>query len=219
MDLFEAMRTQRSVKSFKPDPVSDQDIATILSAATWAPNGTNAQPWEFIVIRDADIKKSVADIYRAGLKFLLDHPRRQGWREPDERTFFRTMMSKSHHLREHLEESPVLIVVAMNEHRDNLPRYGVLKAIHPEAAYASIMPGVQNMMLAARSLGLGTCLTTALNILEEDAKVALDMPEHTRIIALIPLGYPTEDFKPVTRIPAEEFTHLDRWRVHAERLS
>ena len=52
VDLFEAMRTQRSVKRYKPDPVSDDDIRRILTAATWAPNGANAQPWEFIVIRD-----------------------------------------------------------------------------------------------------------------------------------------------------------------------
>ena len=211
MDVFEAMQTQRSVKHFKPDPVSDDDIRTILTAATWAPNGTNAQPWEFIVIKDRDLKKKIADLYREGLRFLLDHPRRQGHREPDKRTFFKTMMRKSRHLRDNLEDSPVLMVVAMNEQKDNLPRYDVLKAIRSGATYTSIMPCVQNLMLAARSLGLGTCLTTALNILEEDAKIVLGMPEETQIIALIPLGYPTDDFKPVTRIPAEEFTHWDGW--------
>ena len=212
MDVLEAMQTQRSVKHFKPGPVSDDDIRTILTAATWAPNGTNAQPWEFIVIKDPDLKKKVADIYREGLGFLLDHPRRQGHKAPDKRTFHKTMIRKSHYLRGHLEESPVLIVVAMNKEKDNLPRYGVLKAIRAEATYTSIMPCVQNLMLAARGLGLGTCLTTALNILEEDAKIALGMPEETQIIALIPLGYPADDFKPVTRIPAEEFTHWDGWQ-------
>ena len=212
MDVLELMRTQRSVKHFKPDPVSDDDIRTILTAATWAPNGTNAQPWEFIVIRDQDLKKKIADIYREGLKFLLDHPRRQGFREPDKRTFFKTMMRKSQHLRDHLEESPVLIIVAMNKEKDNLPRFGVLKATRVEATYTSIMPCVQNLMLAARSLGIGTCLTTAITILEEDAKIALGMPEETQIIALIPMGYPADDFKPVTRIPAEEFTHWDGWQ-------
>ena len=212
MDVFELMRTQRSVKHFKPDPVSDDDIRTILTAATWAPNGTNAQPWEFIVIKDPDLKKKISDIYREGLRFLLDHPRRQGHKEPDKRTFHKTMMRKSRYLRDHLEESPVLMVVAMNQEKDNLPRYGVLKAIRAEATYTSIMPCIQNLMPAARSLGLGTCLTTALNILEEDAKIALGMPEETQIIALIPLGYPADDFKPVTRIPAEEFTHWDGWQ-------
>ena len=211
MDVFDLMRTQRSVKRFKPDSVSDDDIRTILTAATWAPNGTNAQPWEFIVIRNPDLKKEIADIYREGLQFLLDHPRRQGYREPDPRTFFNTMLRKSQYLRDHLEESPVLIVVAMNKKKDNLPRFGALKSIRAEATYTSIMPCVQNLMLAARSLGLGTCLTTAITILEEDAKIALGMPEETQIIALIPLGYPADDFKPVTRIPAEEFTHWNGW--------
>ena len=69
MDIFEVMRTQRSVKRFKPDPVSDDDIRTILTAATWAPNGHNAQPWEFIVVKDPEVKKRLADIYREGLQF------------------------------------------------------------------------------------------------------------------------------------------------------
>ena len=149
MDLFEAMRTQRSVKQFKPDPVSDDDIRTILTAATWAPNGTNAQPWEFIVIKDPDLKQRIADIYREGLEFLLRHPRRQGHKAPDKRTFFKTMMRKSQHLRKHLEDSPVLIVVGMNMERDNLPRYGVLKVTRAQSVYTSIMPCVQNLMLAA----------------------------------------------------------------------
>lgn len=212
MDLYEAMRTLPSVKRYKPDPVSDDDIRTILTAATWAPSGGNAQPWEFIVVRDPALKKKLADLYRGGLKFLWDHPRRQGYREPDKRTFQKTMFRKSHHLRDHMEETPVLIVVAMNREKDNLPRYGVLKAIRADSVFTSIMPCIQNLMLAARGLGLGTCLTTALNILEEDAKIALGMPEETQIVALIPLGYPADDFKPVTRIPAEEFTHWDGWR-------
>ncbi len=211
MDLFEAMRTQRSIKRFRPDPVPEEDLRTILTAATWAPSGTNAQPWEFIVLTDPDLKKRVADLYREGLQFLLDHPRRQGYREPDQRTFFGSMMRQSRHLRDHLEDSPVLIVVAMNLDKHNLPRFGTLKAIRTEAVYSSILPCIQNLMLAARGLGLGTCLTTAITILEEDAKIALGMPEETQIVALIPLGYPYGDFKPVTRIPAEEFTHWDGW--------
>ena len=212
MDLYEAMRTLPSVKRYKPHPVSDDDIRTILKAATWAPSGGNAQPWEFIVIRDPALKQKLADLYRAGLKFLWDHPRRQGYREFDKRTFQKTMLRKSHYFRDHLEETPVLIVVAMDREKDNLPRYGALKAIRADSVFTSIMPCVQNLMLAARGLGLGTCLTTALNILEEDAKIALGMPEETQIVALIPLGYPAHNFKPVTRIPAEEFTHWDGWQ-------
>ena len=212
MEVFEVMRTQRSVKHFRPDPVPDDDIRTMLTAATWAPSGHNAQPWEFIVVKDRDLKMRLADIYREGLRFLLDHPLRQGRTETDQRTFEKAMIRQSIYLRDHLEESPVLIVVAMNLEKHNLPRFGALKSIRTEAVYTSIMPCVQNLMLAARDLGIGTCLTTALNILEEDAKIALGMPEETQIIALIPTGYPAVDFKPVTRIPAEEFTHWDGWR-------
>ena len=122
------------------------------------------------------------------------------------------MIKMSYYLRDHLEESPVLIVVAMNITKNNYPRYGVLKAFRAEVNYTSTVPCIQNLMLAARGLGIGTCFTTAMNIVEEDAKILLGMPEETQIIALIPMGYPTGDFKPLKRIPAGEFTHWDGWQ-------
>lgn len=212
MDVFEVMRTQPSTKKFKPDLVSDDDIKKILTAATWAPNGANAQPWEFIVIKDPEMKKKVSEIYGEGWDFLRAHPRRINRIEYDERIGKKTMTSRSQYLRDHLEESPVLIVVAMNKIKNNYPKDGILKSFRAEVNYTSTMPCIQNLMLAARALGLGTCLTTALNILEEDAKIALGMPEETQIIALIPLGYPVNDFRDAMRIPAEEFTHHDRWQ-------
>ncbi len=135
MDVFEVMRTQRSVKRFRKDPVGRQDIETILTAATWAPNGSNRQAWEFVVVDDPDTKRALADVYR------------NAW----------------------------------------------------------------NLMISARALGLGTCLTTALNVFAEKAKDILDLPDRLRTVALIPVGYPEPDFKPVNRIPAEESTHWNRW--------
>ena len=158
------------------------------------------------------MRKKVSDVYREGWDFLKDHPRRIGRREYDKRTGQKTMIRMSYYLRDNLEEAPALIVVAFNKLKNNYPRDGVLKAFRAEVYYTSIVPCLQNMMLAARGLGLGTCFTTAMNVTEEDAKIVLGMPEETRIIALIPLGYPVDDFKPVNRIPAEEFTHWDRWQ-------
>ena len=91
-------------------------------------------------------------------------------------------------------------MVAMNITKNNYPRYGVLKAFRAEVNYTSTVPCIQNLMLAARALGIGTCFTTAMNIVEEDAKILLGMPEETQIIALIPMGYPTDEFKPLKRI-------------------
>ena len=74
-----------------------------------------------------------------------------------------------------------------------------------------MVPAIQNLMLAGRALGLGTCFTTVANLYEGKVKEVLDAPASVRIVAMIPVGYPTEGFKPRKRIPVEEKLHLDRW--------
>ena len=76
---------------------------------------------------------------------------------------------------------------------------------------ASVYPAVQNLLLAARARGLGGCLTTTHLIREEEIKSILGIPDHINTFALIPLGYPQDDFGPVRRGPVSEVTYLDRW--------
>lgn len=209
--LFEAMRSQLSIKRFRPDRVARELIEQILTAATWAPNGSNRQPWEFIVVEDADTKLALADIYRKGW-YLLGEQASTRRRFSDPRTAQKLMLAKSLELTEHLEEAPVLIVVCMNTAKNTTTTDGALRMFWEEGNYTSILPAVQNLMLAARGLGLGTCLTTALNIFAERAKDVLLLPDEMKIIALIPVGYPQEDFRPVKRIPASEFTHWGTWQ-------
>lgn len=210
MDAFEVMRSQRSVKRFLPDPVDRADIETILTAATWAPNGSNRQAWEFIVVDDPDIKAALADVYRDSWNFLYEQrSTRRSFH--DSRTAPAKMIRDSQHLKEHLEDAPVLILVCMDTAKNLVSADGVMRMYREEGNYTSTLPAVQNLMIAARALGLGTCLTTALNVLAEKAKDILDLPDEMRTIALIPLGYPEEPFRPLNRIPAEESTHWNRW--------
>jgi nitroreductase len=78
-------------------------------------------------------------------------------------------------------------------------------------AGASVYPAVQNLMLAARAEGLGTCLTTIHQHNEKLIKDYLGIPENIDTYALIPLGYPATKFGPLTRKPASEVTYYDRW--------
>lgn len=213
MDVFDVMRTQRSVKRFRSDPVDRSDIETMLTAATWAPNGSNRQAWEFVVVDDADTKAALADVYRDSWNLLYEQrSTRRSFHDP--RTAQAKMIRDSQHLKEHLEKAPVLILVCMDTSKNLVSTDGVMRMYWEEGNYTSTLPAVQNLMIAARALGLGTCLTTALNVFAEKAKDILDLPDELRTIALIPVGYPEEEFKPVNRIPAAESTHWNRWGHH-----
>lgn len=210
MDLFDAMRTQRSVREYTDQDVSDDDIERVLEAASWAPNAGNRQLWEFIVVRDREAKNALAEIYRESFDILgklitPDAP------APDARTHPRTMMKWSRKLADTLESVPVLIVIGYDRSLSPFTAEGSIKAFADETVYTGVMPAVQNLMLAARALGLGTCLTTAANVLEGKTKVALGVPQHIQLVALLPLGYPAHEFNEVSRIPVAEKVHHDRW--------
>ena len=210
MDIFDAMRTQRSVRDFADRDVADDDLDRILEAASWAPNAGNRQLWEFIVVRDAATKATLAEIYRESFDVLAklispDPP------SPDARTHPKTMMKWSRALADTLETVPVLIVIGYDRSQSPFTAEGSIKAFADETVYTGVMPAVQNLMLAARALGLGTCLTTAANVLEGKTKQALGVPQHIQLVALLPLGYPAAEFNEVSRIPVGEKVHHDAW--------
>lgn len=210
IELFEVMRTQTSARGYTDEPVSDEDVHRILEAATWAPNANNRQLWEFIVVRDAAVKKGLADLYRKSLALIIDST-------PgdvaafDSRTAPKAMLRWSMNLAETLEDVPVIIVVGWDLAGSPHSPDGIFKVFRDETVYTGVMPAVQNLMLAARGLGLGTCLTTVANIYEGKVKELLEAPASVRLVAMIPVGYPTEPFSPRKRIPVAEKLHTDRW--------
>ena len=233
LGLFEAMQTQLSARGYTDEPVSDEQVARILEAATWAPNATNRQLWEFIVVRDPDVKKQVAALYRKSFMLLADSlpankkdvtsPETSGdptmsregetayQQEADPRTEPKTMLRWSVNLADTMQDVPVLIVVGYD--RAGMPYSwdGTFKAFTEETVYTGVMPAIQNLMLAARGVGLGTCLTTVANIFEGKMKEALGVPDSVQLVALLPLGHPTRPFTPRKRIPWQEKVHYDRW--------
>lgn len=213
IDLFEALRTQRSVRNFTDRPVSDEDVDRILEAASWAPNAANRQLWEFIVVRDPGLKLGIAELYRKSISLLresmpLTRP------APDARSGHQAVIKWAGHLEENLETVPVIILVGYDRAQMPYSRDGIFKAFRDETVYTGVMPAVQNLMLAARGLGLGTCLTTVANIWSGKIKELLGIPEHIQLVALLPLGYPAppfDSFPPVRRIPVAEKVHRDGW--------
>jgi nitroreductase len=199
-DLFEIMRTTRSMRRRKPDPVPNELIRKILEAAVCAPSGGNMQQWRFLVIRDAKVKETVGAYYKRAWDERVAPRYRAGEPAPDmSREQFLRLLAAAEYLAAHIHEAPVWI----------------LPCLEGEAPMrwsgSSIYPAVQNMLLAARSLGLGATLTTLHLVFEKEAEAAMGLPPNFHSYALLPIGYPMGRFGPVRRIALADVVYEDRW--------
>ena len=192
IDLFEAIASQRAIRRFKPDPVPDELITRLLQAAIKAPSGGARQGWSFIVIRDQETKGKIGELYRSGDGFSIT---------PDMTGQVRRVYGSAQYLEDHMEDVPVFILACI-EANDN----GTFSA-------ASIYPAVQNILLAARGMGLGSCLTTRQMRFEEEIKQMLDIPEGVATAALLPVGFPAEGvgYGPTKRKALEEVAFDGGW--------
>ena len=198
--LFDAIRTTRSMRRLKPDPVPDEIIHEILAAAICAPSGGDSQHWRFIVVKDPGIKRQIQIRYKRTYEDLKERfhaaPPPPGKTEAQKQR----MLAARDHLTEHFHEAPVLIVCCL--YGDSGSGVG---------AGASIYPAVQNMLLAARALGMGATLTTRHLLYESEVDEILGFPEGAKSFAIVPIGYPLGRFGRVSRAPVEQVTFLDRW--------
>ena len=200
ISLFEAIRTQRAIRRFTDDPVSDEAIERILEAAIRAPSGRNTQPWRFIVIRDAATKQKIGDYYRQACE-------EAGIGQEPIPGLSKKVNDSVTHLAFHMGDAPVLILACYEYLNEDAVGSSTL------LTGSSIYPAVQNLLLAARALGLGTSLTTVHSMFETEIKALLGIPPNVQTAALIPLGYPfvEERFGGSRRRPVTEVTHFDSW--------
>ena len=203
-DLFEIMRTTRSMRRLKPDPVPNALIHKILEAAVCAPSGGNMQRWRFLVIKDAAIKKAVGAYYKRAWDEQVGARYRAGEPAPGmDRDRFLRLLDAAEYLAAHIHEAPVWIVPCLE---------GVgISGSNPRWSGSSIYPAVQNMLLAARALGLGATLTTLYLGFEKEAEAALGLPDGVHSYAIIPVGYPMGRFGPVRRVALSDVVFEDRW--------
>jgi len=203
MDVFEAINTQRAMRRLKPDPVPEDLIWKLLEAAIRAPSGGNRQPWNFIVIRDPETKKKIAGYYLDSWNKSYGLIKQAAMASPETAKTY----ASAEHLANHLAEVPVLIIATVNN-------AGVAPVSPPGA---SVYPAVQNLMLAARALGLGSALTTLHRAHEAEVKQLLGIPEGVETMALIPLGWPRGKFGAGPRLPVQKVTYWDKWGATKER--
>lgn len=200
-DVFEIMHTTRAMRRLKPDPVPDELIRRILEAGQCAANGGNTQRWRFLVVKDPEIKKKVQVQYKRAFDEVIG-PRYLTSAPPPGVTKERYLRQHAavEYLTDHFHEAPVWIVACLEE-----------AATPTRGSGASIYPAVQNMLLAARALGLGATLTTRHLLYEKDSEAALGLPPGVHSYAIIPIGYPMGKFGPVGRGPLKEIVYEDRW--------
>src|SRR5215472_14703424 len=198
-DLFEIIKTTRSMRRLKPDPVPNQLIREILKAGVCAPSGGNMQRWRFLVIRDSKIKGTVGALYKRAWDEIVAPRYRAGEPAPGtSRDRFLRMLAAAEHLAHHIHEAPVWIVPCL---QGDAPT---------RTSGSSIYPAVQNMLLAARALGLGATLTTLYLSFEKEAEAALGLPADWHSYAILPIGYPTGRFGPVRRVALADVVFKDR---------
>jgi nitroreductase len=196
-DMFEIMRTTRSMRRLKPDPVPAELLKQVLEAGTFAANGGNMQSWRFLVIRDPAIKAAAAAWYRRAWHEVVGPRYRSGGPAPGltpER--FARMLNAAEYLADHFHEAPVWIVPCL---------------AGPRGSGSSIFPAVQNMLLACRALGLGTTLTTLYLMHEKETEAAMGIPEGYHSYAILPVGFPMGKFGPVRRAPLADVVFDDKW--------
>jgi len=204
MDFFDVANTQRAMRRLHSDQIPDEDIWKILDAATKAPNGGNRQPWNFVVVRDAQAKTKIAAWYlEAWNKAYGGAAKDAMLADPNMAKTYRS----ADYLANHMAEVPVLVLATIKKE---------MFAIGPTLG-ASIYPAVQNLMLAARALGLGTALTTLHKMHEDDVKQLLGIPDDVETMALIPVGRPKGQFGPVRRMPVEKVVYWDAWGAKRDR--
>ncbi len=204
-DIFEIMHTMRAMRRLKSDPVPDALIEKILTAGTAAPNGGNSQRWRFLVVKDREIKRRIQPYYRRAYDQVVvprhnaaappSGPEHAAAHEQHARN-----LKATEYLTDHFHEAPVWIVACLNAGK-NATR----------STPGSIYPAVQNMLLAARAVGLGATLTTRHLHFEKEVEAILGLPEGMHPYAIIPIGYPMGKFGPTRRAPLSEVVYLDRW--------
>jgi len=218
--LFEAMYTARALRRFRPEPVPDEVITRILDAAIRAPSGGNTQHWIFIVVRDAEKRRQLGALYRKA----SDHTSTvyAARPKPDHLTQaqYDRFLAGSGYLWDHMADAPVILVPCLMKRevpeRSSLPeavqaRYADHLANQQRISGSSIYPAIQNIILACRTLGLGTLITTNHILYEDEVRAVLGMPDNAATFALMPIGYPTEKYGPVTRKPVAEVAYADTW--------
>lgn len=192
-DFFEVVQRQRACRAFADEPVPDEMVEQVLQAATFAPSAENCQPWVFVVVRDGSCRARIGGLAR------------QAWeggarRHSEGRLAPGLLADVDRGAMGGLASAPVIVVVGAD-----------LRLVHERAVEASIFPAVQNLLLAATALGLGSALMTLPLVLDGELSALLALPHEVRPIAVVPIGRPARAMGPPRRQAVAGKAHRERF--------
>jgi nitroreductase len=201
MPLEEAMRTQRAIRRLRPDPVDDGLVLRLVELAQKAPTGSNAQNWEFVIVKDPAVKARLGRLNRMAWSLYGGLGRRLSRNDPA----MLRMLDAVQWQVDHFADIPVLVVACLRGPRLWFP------PLAASSYYGSIYPSVQNLLLAARAAGLGAALITLPLWSTILARRVLGLPWSVSPCAVVPLGWPRGRYGPTTRRPVGDIVHVDRF--------
>jgi nitroreductase len=208
-DFLELIRKRRSIRRFKSDPIPDEYIEKIIEAARWAMSGANAQPWEFIVVKDQVTKNRMAESYMEVRKeqYIIEKTHVEELRHHQLSTQPRGILG--------VREAPVVIVVCGDRRTLQATVLAALfipASAGPDSTYVENMANaVYSLHLAAAALELGSQWVSPSRAWEQPLKVLLDIPEILEIHAVVPIGYPAYDPPPPYRRELKEMAHFEKY--------
>jgi nitroreductase len=187
MELFDAINKRRSIRKFKTDPVEDEKVEKVLEAARQAPSWANTQCWRFIVVRDVDTIHHLAD------------------------TGFGVGGSAPNRATEAMRVAPVTIVACAELGKAGCTYKEPRQTVTDKGDWFmfDVALAMQNMVLAATALGLGTVYIGAFDSVA--AEKVLGVPEGYKVVSMTPLGYPDEDPKPRPRKEFDDIVFKDKF--------
>lgn len=192
MDIIDAIKTRRSIRKYSDKPVEDAKLHAVLEAVRMAPSWANLQCWRLIVVRERGMKEKIS-----ALSYV--------------ESFFAPLGYRSNPSMKALAEAPVVIVLCADTGQSG--ELGNQQYYLVDAGIAA-----QNLMLAARGLGLGTVFVGVFDT--EELKKLLSIPDGIRIVGLLPLGYPEAGQKDgPPRKPVSEFCFFEQWNSKCEKES
>jgi nitroreductase len=231
-DVFEIIRTCRAMRRLKPDPVPEDVLMQLVDAAIHAPSSSNAQNWRFVIVRDREQKRRIAELWRSGAAWYRDTigaapPR------PDEDAAQRVRSQHAlQYMLDHIEDVPALVFLAIKKDEAvakalaspktitaalrHLGLGGTVRLLRgagnatATGIHATAYPAAQNLLLAARALGLGAVLTTPHLFHPGQYEQVLGLPSDVTLTCCIPVGYPMGRFGPVARPDPRSLIHWDR---------
>ena len=204
MDVFEALYTTRAMRRVKEDPIPDEIIKSMIDSAIRAPSGSNRQDWRFVAVTDQEVRTQLADIYRETWDYYVksfynssSDLGASNLKDKEQIEAVRRISNSASWLAENYDKVPLLVLAFSRN----------------DPTGSSIYPAIWSLMLAARSHGIGTCLTTVMSFKTEEVYEVLDIPADKgwALNATITAGYPLGKWGVAERKPVEEVTFLNKW--------